>query len=142
MSPSPRTMKSTPQRRVLVDVRREAGIVAADDDARVGPQRAHERDDLAAPSCRWKVMIDSPTTSGLELAHQALDGVADRPLHEDQVGDGDVVVRIDVAGERASAPFGIRIVTGGGVLERVRHREQEDVHANPRSDAGARPPDA
>ena len=52
---------------------------------------------------RWNVITDSPTTSGWRSRDEALDGRAHAALGQDQVGDGDVVVRIDVAGERRRA---------------------------------------
>ena len=49
--------------RILVDLRGEARVVAADDNGDAGLERAHERDDFRAVP-RWNVMTDRPTTSG------------------------------------------------------------------------------
>ena len=89
-----------------------------------GPARA-----MANAVARWKVITDRPTTSGCALAHQPLDGRRDAALDEHEVGDGDLVMRIDVAGERRERA--VRHPDGDRrhVLERVRHRQQEHPHA-------------
>ena len=76
------------ERRIRPRVRREARIVAADDDPDVGRERANERDDPArrAPLERHH---REPDDVGLELADQPFDGRSDRGLREDQIGDRD-----------------------------------------------------
>ena len=78
---------------------------------------------------RWNVITDRPTTSGACSLQQPLDGGQDAIVHEDEIGDGDAVMRVDIAGQRRERA--VRHADGDWrhVLERVRHREQQDVHA-------------
>ena len=69
-----------------------------------------------------------PDHVGRVLAQQALDGLADRVLSEDEVGHGDPVVGIDVAGEGRQRAVGHADGDARHVLERVGHREKQDVH--------------
>ena len=62
---------------------------------------------------RWNVITDRPTTSGSMLAHQPLDGARHVGAGENQIGDGDAVMGSMLPASDASAPFGIRIATGG-----------------------------
>ena len=64
----------------------------------------------------------------LELLQQARDRRSDAALDEDQVGDRHAVVPVDVAGERGERAVGNPDRHRRHVLERVRHRQQEDVH--------------
>ena len=77
---------------------------------------------------RWKVMTERPTRSGCSSRTQRLDRGAHAVLDEDQVGDHDVVGRIDVPGQRRERAVGHADGQGGHVLERVRHRQEEHVH--------------
>ena len=62
---------------------------------------------------RWNVITDSPTRSGDRSRTRRSTVARTSRLDEDQVGDGDPVMGIEIAGERASAPFGMRIPTVG-----------------------------
>jgi hypothetical protein len=77
---------------------------------------------------RWNVITDRPTTSGLVAIEQGLDGRQDAVLDEDQVGDSDGVVRIDIP--RQGRERAVRHADGDRrhVLERVGHRQQQDLH--------------
>jgi len=48
-------------------------------------------------------------------------------LDENQVGDGNLVVRIDIASQRAESAIGHAHSNAGHVLERIRHGQQEDL---------------
>jgi hypothetical protein len=52
------------------------------------------------------------------------------------VGDGDVVMRVDVAGKRRQGAVRHADRERRRVLERVRHREQQDVHDSPQQPRG------
>src|SRR6185295_1863743 len=62
------------------------------------------------------------------VADESLDGLTYPRLNEDEVGDGDDMLRVDIAGKGREGP--VRHADGDGrhVLERIWHREQEDVH--------------
>ena len=77
---------------------------------------------------RWNVITDRPTTSGAWSRRSRSTVASTRSLHEDEIGDGDVMVGIEVARERGQRA--VRHADGDRrhVLERVRHREQQDVH--------------
>ena len=66
-----------------------------------------------------------PDDIRLQVLHQPRDGRTDLSLHQDQIGNRDPVMSIDVAGERGERtvrnPDGHR----RHVLERIRHRQQE-----------------
>src|SRR2546428_14182923 len=65
-----------------------------------------------------------------------LDGGPYARLHEDEVGDRDAMMGIDVAGERGERAVRHADRYGRHVLERIRHREEQDVHGG--SKRGAR----
>ena len=135
-SPSPRTMTSTPRPGCVHSSRREARIVAADDDAHAGRQRAHQRDD--PPRRRpLKGHHRQADDVGLRVADEALDRRPDGGLREDEVGDRDLMVRIDVAGERAERAVRHAHRDRRRVLERVRHREQQEAHGSGIRDQGS-----
>ena len=108
-------------------VRREAGIVAADDDPDVGSERAHEPDDPARGG-PLEGHHREPDHVGLLLADEPFDGRANGRLREDQIGDRNVVMRIEIACERSERPIRHPHRYGRRVLERIRHREQQDAH--------------
>ncbi len=113
--------------RALVGLRREAGIVSAGDDARRGPKGAHQ----ARHFHRGRTLKRHHRQADdvrLFIVQQPLERAADGRLDEDQVRNRHVVVRVDVAGERRERPVGHPDRHGGHVLERVRHRQQEDIH--------------
>src|SRR4029450_8043394 len=64
----------------------------------------------------------------LQLLDQSNDGGLNRRLREHEVGDGDLMMRVDVASERGEAA--IRHTDGERrrMLETVWHRHQEDLH--------------
>src|SRR5205807_130001 len=69
-----------------------------------------------------------PDDIGLLLGHEPLDRFSDPVLNEHQVRRGDPMVGIEVPGEGRQRP--VRHPDGDRrhVFERVRHREQQDVH--------------
>jgi hypothetical protein len=106
---------------------REARIVAADDDPRVRPQLADQPRQLQRrlPLKRHHRQADDV---GLDLADEVGDGRTDRALHQNQIGDEHAMVRIDISSQRRQRA--VRHANGDRrhVLERIRHREQQDVH--------------
>ena len=81
---------------------RQAGIVAANDDAYVGrSERTNSM--IRSAVLRWKVITDRPTTSGLSSRTSRSTVSRTLVLHEDQVGDGDLVMGIDIARQRSTA---------------------------------------
>ena len=114
-------------RRRLVGFRRQARIVAAGDDVRRRAQRAHQMHQLQR-RCALKRHDRQADDVRFFVVQQALHHAPDRRLHQHEIRDGDVVVRVDVAGQRCQRP--VRHPDGDRrhVLERVGHREQQDVH--------------
>ena len=107
---------------------RKAGIVAANHDAHTGTQASGLTERSCSAVLRWKVITERPTTSGLIFAGQLLDRLAHPLLHENQVGDGDVVMRIDIACQRSERSVGHAHRDGGHVLEGVGHGQKENIH--------------
>ena len=64
-------------------------------------------------------------------AHQPCDCCSHRRLHEDQIGNRDAVVWVDVASERGQRAVRHPDRDRRHVLEGVRHRQQQGVHGNP-----------
>ncbi len=118
-------------------VRREARVVAPHDDASGRPQAAKPLDEpeRRPPLERHHRQADDVR---LVLADEAGDRLADPSLREHQVGDRDPVVRVHVAGQRRQRGVRDADRDGRGVLERVRHREEQDVHGAPQGPV--RPP--
>ena len=112
---------------IFEDLGRERRIVAADDDAHAGAEGADEPNH---PQRRAALEGHDGEADeiGLMRGDQVRDGVADVRLRENQIRDRDVMVRIDVAGERGERavrhPDGER----RRVLERIRHRQQQNSH--------------
>src|SRR2546427_2739631 len=79
----------------VVRVGREARIVAAADDSRRGPDRAHEARDRHRRRA-LKGHHRQTDNVRLELAHEMRNGRADRRLDQDEIRDGHAVVRGDV----------------------------------------------
>ena len=79
--------------------RRQAWIVSADDDADIGLEGANERDHAARGGALKRHHRQADEIRPV-LIDQLLDGAAHRRLGEDEIGDGNVVVRIEVAGKR------------------------------------------
>ncbi len=94
-------MKSMPLSVVHVGLRSEAGIVTANDDA----QRSAAATRISFDHSQRRLALEGHDREadhiGLVLAHQSLDGFAHALLHQNQVGDCDVVMRIDVSRQRA-----------------------------------------
>ena len=106
----------------------QARIVATDDDSHSRAKRANELDDVERrPSLERH--HGQPDEVGRPLADEALHGRPDLALGEDQVGDGDPVMGIQIAGERAERAVRHANPDRGHVLERVGHRDQKDIHA-------------
>src|SRR5204862_4811053 len=99
ISPSPRTMKSTPPSGPLgLGLGSKARIIAADD-ARAGATRADEIDD--AFGCLALEAHDrEPDDIGLVLGQEPLDRFSDPVLNEHQIRRGDPMVGIELPGER------------------------------------------
>jgi hypothetical protein len=64
----------------------------------------------------------------LQVANEPFDRLFDAALDEDEIRDRHRVPRIEVAGERRQRT--VRHADGDRrhVLERIRHRQQQDVH--------------
>jgi len=105
----------------------QARIIAAHDDARAGAPHADEIDDPFG-RLALKGHDREPDDVGLVFGHEPLDGLPDPVLNEQQVRCGYPTVGIDVSGEGRQRP--VRHPDGDRrhVFERVRHREQQDVH--------------
>jgi hypothetical protein len=114
-------------RTLLVGRRREARIVPASHDVRLGTKRPQKPRNLQCGRALKRHHRQADDV-GLQLANQPFNRLFDAGLHQDQVGDRHAVVRIDVAGERGERA--VRHPDGDGrhVFERIRHREQQDVH--------------
>ena len=111
----------------FVRVRREAGVVPADDDPRPRQAGAHELHE-AQRGAALERHHREPDDVRPELLEEPFDRGPDARLHEDEVCDGHAVVRVHVAGERGERAARHPHREGGHVLEGVRHREQEHVH--------------
>ena len=87
-----------PARSLGVGLRRQARIVAADHDPDVWQQRPDQADQ---PECGGALEGHDrqPHDLWLELPQEPLDCLAHPPLDQDQIGDCDAVVRLDVARE-------------------------------------------
>ncbi len=112
-------------------VGRKTGIVTTGDDggARTplaqAPHEAQRRASLERhrrePDHVWRPVV-----------HEPLHGLDHRMRHEDEIGDGDGMVRVDVAGERRECAVGHAHAHRRRVLERIRHGEEQHVHGRPR----------
>ena len=106
---------------------REARIVPASDNACRRPKVLDEPRDLEG-GCPLKRHDRQADDIGLVLAHQPLDGGDDLGLDQDEVGDRDAMMRIEVAGQRRERAVGHPDHDRRHVLEGIRHREQEHIH--------------
>ena len=107
---------------------REARIVAAGDDSRRPAAGGEPARATFIAVARWNVMTDSPTTSGWSsCTRRAIVGPT-WPWTRIRSAIDDAVMAIDVAGERRERAVGNPDRHRRHVLERVRHRQQEDVH--------------
>jgi hypothetical protein len=111
----------------LVDVRRETRVVAADEDARLRPERAHELDHFERGLAleRHDRQADHVRR---QLGDEPCDGLRHRALHEHEIGHRHLVMRIRVPRERRQRAIRHPHRHGRRVLERIRHREEQDVH--------------
>ncbi len=123
------------KRRMRPRLRRERRIVATDDDLGVGIDRLDERDDPARGAALERHHRKADELR-LQLVHQPRHGRLNRRLREDQIGDGDVVMRIDVSRQRRERT--VRHADGERrcVLEGVRHREQQNLHEGIMKESG------
>jgi GAF domain-containing protein len=87
----------------FVHLRCETRVVSANDDGRAGPERAHESDH-APGRVTLKRHHRQADHVGLMAFHQAADGGGHSVLDEDQVRNRDVVMRVDIAGQRGQRP--------------------------------------
>jgi hypothetical protein len=119
--------------RRFVHLGRQARVVAADDDPDVGLEAPNERDHFqgGVPLERHDRQPDDVRRTRRD---QAADGARDVLLREDEVGDGDVVMQVEVAGQRGQCTVRHAHRQGRRVLERVGHREEQDVHGRPGSE--------
>jgi hypothetical protein len=115
------------KRRILVDIRRKTRVVTADDDKHAGSNRADEGDDFLRRHA-LKRHHGEPDDVRLVRLDEAHDRLGHRRLHEHEIGDGDVVVGVDVTGERCQRVVGHTHRQRRRMLERVGHREQQEVH--------------
>ncbi len=106
---------------VGVDVAGQAGVVAADDDGHAGLEGAEERHDREG-GVALEGHDGEADDVRVDLVHEAAEGRFDGGLDQDEVGDGDGVVRVEVAGERGERAVGHADGADGHVFERVRHR--------------------
>jgi hypothetical protein len=113
---------------IVVRIGRQAGVVPTDHDGGLRPQAAQQSDQTVRASA-----LERHHRQTYDVGRQARGQVGDRldhaTLDENEVGDGDVVMRVDVAGQRGERA--VRHAHGNGrhVLERVRHREQQNLHS-------------
>jgi len=116
-----------PEGRVEPLLRRQARIVPADDDSRFRSELSNKLDDAPCGDAleRHDGQADDVR---LVLTDETRDGLWNRRLDQDEIGDRDAVVRIDVARERRQGAVGHPDRERRRVLERVGHREQQDVH--------------
>ena len=118
------------RRRIGVRLGGQARVVAADRDPHARTEGPHQLDD-AERRLPLEGHDRQADQRGLPFVDEALDGRPDLALHEDQVGDRDPVVGVDVAGQRAERPVRHADPDRRHVLERVRHRDEKDVHSPP-----------
>jgi len=120
-------MKSTPASGDSWVLGGQAGVVPPHHYAHARAERTDQRDHLqGGPTLEGHHR--EPDQVGRALPHEPLERPPHRPLNQYQVGDGHTVVRIDIAGQRGKRPVGHADRDRRHVLERVGHREQEDVH--------------
>jgi len=107
---------------VGVSFRRKTGIVPADNDLYARPQLAHEIDN-APGGAPLKRHDGKSHDFRIQLADQSGHGFANLALHQDEIGDGDAMMGIDVSRKRCQRA--VRHAHDGRrhVLKRVRHRE-------------------
>jgi len=116
---------------VFVGLGREACVVTSHHDSCRRSQGANEGNDLArGPALEGHHR--EPDEIGLQGRDEPGDGVPHRALHQDQIGDRNRVVRIDVARERGERTVREAHRQGWRVLERVGHREQQNPHGSAR----------
>ena len=111
-----------------VGLRGQARVVPAHGDEGLRPQRAHEVDELLRGAALERHDREADQVGPL-LPHEGLDRGAHAVLDQDQVGHRDAMARIHVAGEGREGAVGHADGEGRHVLERVRHRKEEHVHA-------------
>ena len=111
-------------------------VVAADHESHCGAKRANQLDETER-CLPLKGHHREPDEVGLPLTDEPIDGLSDVALGENQIGDGHPVVAVDIAGQRAERAVRHADADRRHVLERVRHRDEEDVHSSsyPRSSA-------
>src|SRR5262249_39776214 len=105
----------------------EARVIAAGDDFCVRFERLDEVGD-AACGTSLEGHDGHADDVGLVLLDQLRNGFAYFVLTEDEIGGGDVVVRVHIAGERSEGAIGHTDGDDRHVLERIRHGEEKDIH--------------
>ena len=125
-SPSPRTIASTPIDGCIQASGREARIVSADDNRGAGLEGADQGDDPAGAGALERHHRQADDV-GLQRGDQVFNGGADARLRQHQVGHRHLVVGVEVAGERGERAVRHADRDRRRVLERVGHREQQDL---------------
>src|ERR1700730_807837 len=111
----------------LVGFRGQAGIVAANYDLHSRFQGAYQFDNAprrAPLECHYR----EANHFRIKFAHKPGDGFANSPLYQNQIGDGHAMMRVDIPRKRGKGAVGHTDGYRGHVLERIRHRKQQDVH--------------
>jgi hypothetical protein len=106
---------------------RQARIIAAHHDAGGRSERAEQPDQPERGSA-LEGHDRQAHDVGLALPHEPLHRLANARLDQDEIGDGDLVMRVDVTGEGRERPVGHTDGDRRHVLEGVRHGEQQDAH--------------
>ena len=114
-------------RRISPGVRRQAGVVATNDDDGRRREGTNERDDASRGAALEGHHREADDVR-CKVANQALDGGTDGVLREYQVGNGHLMMRVDVARQRGERAVGHADSQRRGVLERIGHGQQKNSH--------------
>src|SRR4030095_2235982 len=109
---------------VGISLRSHARVVTAHDYPHVCSQRTQQIDNFFR-GLPLECHDREPHEVGLDRFHQLFDGRSNTSLRQDEVGDGDLVVRVDVSGERSERTVGHTNANRGCMLEGIRHGEQQ-----------------
>ena len=128
-----------------VDIRRTLRTPPAPGWDRSRPRRSEPRDEASGSTARCGVRSGvetssptCPTTSGRCSRTRRSTVSLTWDCARIEIGDGDMVVRIDVAGQGRQRAVRHPDRHRRHVLEGIRHREQEHVHGGPRADQAKR----
>ncbi len=111
----------------FVRSRRQAGIVSADDDPRPWANGANL---TRNQKCRRALKRHDREADdvGLMIANEPIDRLSHAAVNEDEIGDRDRVLRIEIAGQRRQRAVRHAHRDRRHVLERIRHRQQQHIH--------------